>query len=477
MGEFLLFFVMFICFIVIYYTKIRDFKRKKLNTNPKKAKEITTKKVTRKEATGLTFGLSPKAIHLNKNKVLVTESAAQEEGHSLAVGGSGIGKTSAFVIPTLRNWAKSIGTFLCWDISGDIHPRIINDDTLPGRAIIFEVGNVNATAYNAFGAVDRAKTRERKIKRLIQLAHIIMQKPKETSEAGDYYRRQALKMLKAALIAFYFQGMDFIEICEKNYYLDWHQLLNAIDATGDKDAIRYINGFADPDLPRQFTSSAKQVLEDAVELFATDENIKKVLHRNIERDGKVIKSWDPYFLEKYSVFVVVDDADLEEYEQLNCLIANQVLHYIKKRSLDKSNPILICMDEAASLGNIDILPALRKFRKRHCRILMLTQSIVDLDLTWGEKERKAMMTNFRFKVVLECSEPDEQEYWSKLAGKEWIWVKNSRIQHPDGTITYNEEQVERNVIEPWQLANMGDQLLLITPEGSQVLDKNYYFKQ
>ncbi len=135
------------------------------------------------------------------------------------------------------------------------------------------------------------------------------------------------------------------------------------------------------------------------------------------------------------------------------------------------------MDEAASLGDIDILPPLRKFRKRHCRIFMLTQSIADLDLTWGEKQRKAMMTNFLYKVILECSEPEEQEYWSNLAGKSWMWHQSSRIQHPEGYYTYDELQQQENNIEPYTLSNLGDQLVLLSPDGAQVLDKSFYFKK
>ena len=453
--------------ITLYiYTK-HDWRKNKLNTTPRKFIETKTKKVTKNNTEGISFG-ETKTGPLNTKKV--TQSSANDEGHILAVGGSGIGKTSALLIPTLQNWLKSDGTFLCWDISGDIHPHIHSTDT---RVIKYVIGANGTVGYNPFGIIDKAKTDNEKRKYLRQLAEILMPQKDITSDTGDYYHKQGLKMLTAAFIAFYYQGLDFIDICLKVHDLNWHQLLNEIDRTGNEYAIRFINGFADPDLPAQYTASAKQNCEDAVDLFATDEDIQKILHR--PSDGH--PSWNPAHMEKNNIFIIIDDADLETYQQVNCLIANQCLQFIKKRPLNHTRNILFCMDEAASLGDIDILPPLRKFRKRHCRIFMLTQSLADLDLTWGEQQRKAMMTNFQYKVILECSEPEEQEYWSNLAGKSWMWHQSSRIQHPEGYYTYDDVQQKENNIEPYTLSNLGDQLVLLSSDGAQILDKSFYFKK
>ena len=60
------------------------------------------------DAHGIIFGIK------NKFKLYSPES---EEGHVLVVGGSGLGKTSALLIPTLNSWH---GTSFTIDISGDI---------------------------------------------------------------------------------------------------------------------------------------------------------------------------------------------------------------------------------------------------------------------------------------------------------------------------------------------------------------------
>ena len=57
--------------------------------------------------------------------------------------------------------------------------------------------------------------------------------------------------------------------------------------------------------------------------------------------------------------------------------------------------ILFCLDEFASFGKLQITEALRKLRKRHIRIMVLTQSLADLDMIYGKDERKGMLGNFK----------------------------------------------------------------------------------
>lgn len=453
-----------VAFVFSVVNSIRDSSSQKNKTNLQKKKKPKTnlQRVTATEVGGVSFGTS------QKNKLArtqVIESSVKDEGHILCVGGSGLGKTSALLIPTLRSWTETNGTFLVWDISGDIHPKV------NARNVIkYEPTNPNSTPYNVFGIVDYIKDIQKKNKELAKLALLLLPEDPTASEASKYYNREGRKIMTAALIAYYYQGYDFIEICEKINFLSWQNLLNEIDASKNEDAIRYINSFEG--IPDQYSASAKQTCEDAITLFATDEDIKTTVRR--PQEGEL--ALDPTRLEYNNIFIIMDDSDLELYSTLSQIIASQCLDFISKRPLDHATPILLCMDEAASLGQINILPALRKFRKRHCRIFMLTQSLADIDLTWGELQRKAMLTNFRYKVVLECSEPEEQEYWSKLAGKHWV-LHDSSVTHAGTKSSKTDTLTHENQIEPNDFANLGDDLVLFYPGGFEILTKDFYFKK
>ena len=58
-----------------------------------------------------------KGIIFGKEKSAYVYSPTSQEGHVAVFGGSGLGKTSAILIPTLRSWS---GTSFTIDISGDI---------------------------------------------------------------------------------------------------------------------------------------------------------------------------------------------------------------------------------------------------------------------------------------------------------------------------------------------------------------------
>ena len=177
------------------------------------------------------------------------------------------------------------------------------------------------------------------------------------------------------------------------------------------------------------------------------------------------------------VFCVIPDECLETMAPLLQIITAQTLDYIAVRSLGASKQILIALDEFASLGKLDITPTLRKARKRHARIMMLTQSMADIDLIYGADERRSMMANFAFKVVLGAADSDTQAYFSRLIG---MTDGTKRSTTDSGGIfapireTVTTERIA--AVEPAELANLGNRLILLHPAGYTTLVKAPYYE-
>lgn len=388
-------------------------------------------------------------------------SPETEEGHIAVFGGTGLGKTSALLIPTLRKW---IGTAFVIDISGDIYKN-----AKMKRSLVYQPQNPKTIPYNIFGAIDREKDKDEKNELLEQLAFLIMpDKKKNTSEAAEFFNTEGRKMLTSALICYYQEGMDFIEICEKIIENNWRDLLNDIASYDNKKANQYISSFAGAS--EQNNAGCKQSMDKAIKLFATNEKIKKT----IRRPQKGERCVTPETLEKKSVFVVVDDDKLKLYAPLLHIITAQVLEYFSKRPEKNKSTILIALDEFVSLGEMEIIDALRKLRKKHIRIMMLTQSMADIDLLYGKPERMAMMNNYAYKVVLSCEDSDTQEYFAKLIGQHEI--KRNSISRNANQTTHTAAEAKDWVIEPAKLANLGDNLILLSPDGYMKLKKNFYYK-
>ncbi len=457
----------FALFGILIYLENRDKRKNATRAKPiitsfSFLKNSTIRSGLRSKSIGIIFGLY---LLFDHPLPLTAFSPITDEGHILCVGGSGMGKTTALLIPTLISWAIGGGYFIVLDISGDI-----NGNVNVTNKLVYEPGNYRSIPFNIFGEIDRLSNKNEQDKALAKLSLLLLpDKPKSTDSADDYYTRMGRKMLIAALIAYYHQGHDFCDICDQINASDWKTLLNFIDSTGDAKAISYINDFVNVD--ERLVANTKQTCSEAISIFVTDDSLRS----NVRRPRSGEQSFEPCKVETNNCFILINDDELEYYKPLTMILFSQVLDYCKSRSMDSEKQILLCLDEAASFGAIDLLQPLRKFRKRKVRLFILTQSLADIDYTWGKEARLSMMTNFKYKVILECSEPDEQEYWARLIGKELTTRRSLTSGGDADTLTESETQEYR--IDPSSLANMGDTLLLIYPGGYMKLYKNYYFRR
>ena len=426
-------------------------------TSPLKGKpsdHVTTSSILQSappdNAHGVIFG---------KEKGAVFFSPVNNEGHIAVFGGSGSGKTSALLIPTLRSWT---GTSLVIDISGDI-----SSNCNISKKIIFEPDNPHTIPYNIFAEIDQTTDITEKNEKLEHLAYMLMPDSEKMDDNARFFLTEGRKILTAALIAFYSQGLDFIPICEFIMGHSFQNLFNAIDSSHCDAAIQYINSFQGAN--EKNTAGCKQSADNAIKLFATNAKIKKCIHRPIKHEPCFSAS----SVETSNVFVIVDDVQLELYAPLLHVITAQCLNYFNSRPPEHTHSILLALAEFASFGKLDITSALRKLRKRHVRIMILTQSMADIDLIYGRAERMAMMNNFQFKVILGASDTDTQEYFAKLIGNKII--QNHSISRNAKSVTRTYTDTKEYAIEPAELAHLKNELLLLYPDGYIRLSKNFYF--
>lgn len=391
-------------------------------------------------------------------------SATQEEGSVFAVGGSGTGKTSAIVIPTLRSWT---GTSFTIDISGDICRNV----DCPSK-LIYSPGSPDSAPYNVFSLIDGLADTDDQNEALEKLAYLIMPDQLDANANAKYFQDGGRNILTASLIAFYHQGMDFSDICKKIMGSDYKKLFSAIDDTQNTVAIMYINNF--DGVGEQNVSGCKQNCDTAVKLFAVNSKVGGSIRRP-EADET---AFSPATIEDHNVFVVIPDDMLKVYGPLLHIITAQCLDYFSARPSTQSQNILFCLDEFSSLGKLDIVDALRKFRKKHIRIMVLTQSVSDIEDVYGTGAHRSMLSNFRFKLILGVGETEAQEYFSKLIGlqeKQKTSVTNSGSIGPVTSRTISTEK--DYIIDPSSLDRLSNDLILLYPEGYKRLKKAFYYKK
>lgn len=410
-----------------------------------------------KTGQGFIFGLQ------GKNKVYLEK---EKEGHITVFGGSGLGKTSALLIPSLRKWDAP---FFAIDISGDISSNVKVDKD---KRIMIEPENpYKSAAYNVFYLIDRAKEEAEKRLRLEQLVMLIVEIPQNANDANLYFLETARKILLAAMLAFYDIGMDFTEICKTVFFNNITDLVGIIEETDNELAMGYIKPLLSEN--EKNISGAKGALNSKIKIFADNENMETILRRSYGRQSNFFY---PEMLEEKRVFLKISDKKQEYYAPFMHIVVAQILEYISGRKYEKGKDerILLALDEFASMGYFDVLSPFRKFRKNGCNLCILTQSLADLDLVYSEKERKVILDNSKYIAVLSATDNSTREYFSNLIGKQEV-QKKSTSQGRGGISTSISTQKEY-VIEPEEWKNLGEELIVIHQGGFIRLKKNYYFK-
>lgn len=112
-----------------------------------------------------------KGIVFGKKAGKLYYSPTDSEGHVVCFAGSGLGKTSSILIPTLQHWD---GTCYVVDISGDICQNV----EIPHK-IIYNPDDTDGVLYNIFSPVDMFESDADKNEALEQLAFQLM--PLETN--------------------------------------------------------------------------------------------------------------------------------------------------------------------------------------------------------------------------------------------------------------------------------------------------------
>lgn len=449
------FFIVLACISLLLLLFLQG--RGKVKSNNQK-KLLNLKWGKRGKAHGIIFGRI-------KSKVLYSE--VSQEQHAFVCAGTGKGKTSSLLIPTLRSWT---GSSLTIDISGDISKNCPDMES----KIVFEPEDNETIPYDVFSMIDKMNNEDQQNEALCQLAILLLPEHPGMNDNALFFLKNGRKILSSAFIAFYHRGLDFCEICRKVVSSSWQNLFNEIDETGDQEAILYINGFVGANEAN--TSGCYQQAVEAVDLFATNRNVIN----SVRRPSKGEMALQPDCIETNNIFVIVQDEKLELYSPLMNIIVSQFMQYISSRMVEKgkSKTILLALDEYASL-HIDsgmILEATRKYRKRLCRLMILTQNLADLVILYGQEVTRGLIGNFDYKVLLGgIGDLESLETFAKLIGYKET-TKRSVSKSSTGT-SRTESEDREFIIEPSELDRLGDKAILISPEGHFILDKNFYYKK
>lgn len=397
-----------------------------------------------KMASGVFFGKLDNRYIMQSDKT---------DGHVLIVGGPGTGKSSAIAIPTLRSWR---GRVFCVDIK----PELAQKSGREINAIIFNPERANCPHYDAYYMFNMRDHSE--VAQMISQAMI----PLPADVKDPHFINSARAYLTGAILYCYEDlHLDFAEtmqeilsdmlgICEQVMGSDnmnakiW---MGQVASMGDNERGSVFSTFSNSCLPIATNAALMAALstKDCDNTFTAED------------------------IEKKDIFLQIREEKLDIWKPAASLIINQMLKYFESRPDGNNEPILLMLDEFARLGKVagNVTNTLATCRSKAIHVMLIMQSFAQLDIVYGKDTRNAIIDMCGYQVCLSAESPETQEHFSKIAGT----YDKVTVSHTDQTSANTTSTRESRIIKPEELKYLGDELLLLAPEGFGKIKKVPYY--
>ncbi len=395
--------------------------------------------------------------------------ALGEDGHVFVIGGSGSGKSTGIVIPTLL-CNSGVGVFAI-DIKGELSYKTakLGDENV----IIFNPQDRSSYGYDPFYMLTSAST-DQDIMECMQIVAVsLISLPANIKD--PYWKLSARQLLTGLLIYYYKQGYKTLpDICSEILKKPIKDTVEGATNMADSGSVEMLflgtfKGMADETL-----SGITSELTLHIIIFAADQNIRYAFKENP-------KKMNPRMLEEgKKIYLAIKEENLVTFYDVMQLLLNETLSELEKRP-EASKPILFIIDELArilSQGKLEkLLDGVKTLRSRKVTLLMVTQSVEALLNAYEEAQVDDLIANCTYTVVLSASTMKTQDKIISWCGK----FKERKTSY-SGTAGKDRKRSisyeDKDIVEASNLITLPDsgELILISPKGYNRIKKAPYYK-
>ena len=431
----------------------------KLTGKSKARYPTVNKKMIYKKPVGIVFGRW-------KRKYVCKDISI--DGHCFLIGGSGSGKSSCLVIPTLLS--NSDVTKFVLDIKGELSFKSVKFGS--DKLLIFNPQNRSTYGYEPFYLLTEKSNAQQILETMQTIAFSLIQIPATIKD--PFWKNSARNLLTGLLIFFYkMNRAGFIDVIDDILSRPIEESIKAVmeNANPNSSEYRYINQFSG--MAEETLGGIVAEMNNHLVIFANDNDIRFAFRDNALKIN-------PQMLESaFSIYLSIREEKLSSYYDVLQLIINQTLSELEKRPED-AEPIIFCIDELPrilSAGKIDrLLDGARTLRSRRVTLFLITQSTEALMSALTENEVADLISNCPYVVVLSASSSKTQrmvcEWCGKFKAKKRQWNEDGKRRRL--SISYEDKPIV-TPDELMTLQNTGE-AILISPYGYSRIQKTPYYK-
>lgn len=414
------------------------------------------------EKSGLYLGLED-----DYGKGYYVGKKSEDDGNALVVGINGSGKSYILAKSMVETWQDP---FVALDFKGELscHYRsLLHTGRVKREYIVFDPFDGNIS-YDPDALLKSDKVNF--VQNVGEIVNIII--PMQLNDPNSYWIDLARNLLSAVIVYYFSIGLDFIETIIMAVDTSVSELCHKIIRSNCSLAKKFIGEIAG--LKGEHQAIIGTEMKRHIMPFATDQVIQEALSTD---QNKKAFSWEDIITadDAPNVFLRLSQDRLEQWGGMIRLMLTQLIRTLERRPDKqspqgrKTSPILLLLDEFPLLGKMDaITNALTTLRSKKVTFCLMLQSIAQLDAVYGHDIRKIIVDNCQYKAMLNITEPDSQEYFSKLIGT--VPIGRRSISHNyDPTTehsTYGRQiqEFREPLILPHEFATNRD-ILLHTPYG------------
>ena len=394
-----------------------------------------------------------------------------KDGHIVVIGPTGSGKSSGIVGPSNITWRSPM---VVTDIDGSHsskYAELYDKGFVERPYIIFDPMNPDSLSFDPFELLEKDGNNNLSdnIREIVSAIISINE-----NEIEKYWPEAEREIFSAALLYCYKAGLSFSEAVSLITSQKLSKLCKILDSSSDV-AVKMMLGESSKLKPEQIASLDRGI-RNKLAIFSSNPYISHALRGSRENAGCF--SFED--LEDYTIFLKIPEEKLKLWAPMINLFCTQLFHYLmgrpnKYEKGETSTPILLLLDEFPQFGKIDnIAHSLATLRKRNVHFCLFIQSLSQLDRIYGTDDRRDIIDNCTYKVILGANDVETQKYLAEAVGKKKSFAR-SKSEHTDeyGDITgYSSQksEMEEWIIPSYQFSRL-DHVIVSCPYGVYELEK------
>lgn len=346
----------------------------------------------------------------NKGVTLGTKRLKQSKGleHVLVCGGSGSGKTSSVVIPSILN---SNSSFICTDVDGSIYQKVSGDLKKRGYSLqVLNLADISRSVfYNPLAYCHTDSDYKQLTEQLIETAY-----PKNSNSENTYWSFGAQTILYIFLRILKTQDEEYRNLANLRYLLQrYAQLDEFVMANASADVWNDWLGFvsAEEKIQSGMVSSALVALDKL-----SDSGISFITSKNTLDFSKLTKG------KKSAIFIQVPEAKLSFYSFLLSIMYVQFFQYIQLHRPKKI--VYAYLDEFPALRISDFPLYAVTARRYNLTLVALIQSESQLIENYGHSGYETLFNgSFAHKLIIGAMSLNLARQLSQSFGRKGVAIQ------------------------------------------------------